>query len=92
MQEKIFVFNNPNHSRFSGGVFSDKIIAEKWIKKNLLSGVLTIYPLNVGVYEWAIEKDFFFAKTEQQKSSDFIGGFSSASQEHYHYENGESID
>ncbi len=92
MQDKVYVFNNPNKSRFSGGVFSDKIIAEKWIKKNLLTGVLTLYPLDKGIFEWAIENDFFVIKTEQHRSPDFISGFTSALQEHYHYENGECID
>jgi hypothetical protein len=84
----LFLFHCPNHGRLCSGVFETKEIAESWIKKHGLSGVLTKYPLDVGVFDWAIENGLFKPKNEKHLSPDFIGSFTSASQEHYHYENG----
>jgi len=80
--DRIYLFHSPNTSRFCGGVFTEKDIAETWINKNELSGVLTVYPINRAVYDWAIEKDFFRPVIEKHFSSEFKAGFSSASQEH----------
>lgn len=48
---------------------------------------------NQGVFDWAKENDLINMKPEkfEQKKNDpiFIGGFTTASMEHYHYENGE---
>ena len=63
--------------------------AEWWILKHRLSGVLTEYLLNVGVYDWAIENELFRPQNNKENSAEFIGGFSSASQKHFHYEDGE---
>lgn len=86
-QNDVWVFNGAN-SRFPSGVFSQREKAEAWIAENRLTGVLTKYPLDVGVYEWAIRSGFFQPKKPKHKSSQFIQGFSSAHQEHYHYEDG----
>ena len=51
--------------------------------------MLTLYPLDTGVYEWAIENDIFTPKEEHQFNPSFIQRFTSASMEHYHFENGE---
>jgi len=69
-------------------VFTRRDLAEEWIQKHGLSGTLTAYPLDVGVYEWALNKGTFKPKRDDQQSAEFIQRFSSASQEHYHYENG----
>jgi hypothetical protein len=84
----VWVFNGGVKSTFSGGVFSKKELAEDWIKKNALTGTLTRYALDMGVYEWAISNGAFNPKRDNQKTPSFIGRFSSASQEHYHYEDG----
>lgn len=84
----VWLFNGAN-SKFSSGVFSSKEKAEDWIKKYRLSGVLTLYPIDQGVYDWAIANNSFSVKNEHEKQSEFIQKFSSATQEHYHYENGE---
>jgi hypothetical protein len=63
-------------------------LAEDWIAQNRLSGVLTLYPVDVGVYEWAIERGLFTPKKEHESEPKFIGSFTTASQEHYHYEDG----
>jgi len=87
-QDVIWVFNG-NHHKFPSGVFTDKQLAEDWIEKNKLTGTLTAYPINQGVYDWAIEKGYFKPKRDDQKTPSFIANFSSASQEHEHYENNE---
>jgi hypothetical protein len=84
----VWVFNGIN-SRFSGGVFTCIEMAETWIKNNKLTGVLTRYPLNQGIYDWAIENSSFTPTKDKHASPDFIGGFTSASQIHFHYESGE---
>ena len=85
--EYVWVFNGEN-SRFPSGVFGSIEKAEEWITTNKLTGILTKYPLDTGVYEWAIQNDLFSVKKEEQKQPEFIGKFSSAGQEHFHYENG----
>lgn len=88
----VWVFNSPN-SKFSGGVFEQLEAAEEWIERYNLTGVLTKYPLNMGTLEWALENDSVDMKPEKLKEKqtdpEFIGGFTSASMEHYHYENGQ---
>lgn len=80
----VWVFNGIS-SRFPGGIFSSKENAEKWIRDHKLSGVLTLYPIDQGVYDWAVENNMVKPKKEKETMADFIGAFSSASQEHYHY-------
>jgi hypothetical protein len=88
MNEFIYLFHYPAKSKFCSGVFWEKKKAEDWIGKHRLSGVLTSYPIDTGVYDWAIVNKMFTPEKEHEATPDFIGGFSSASQEHWHYENG----
>ncbi|HWB24017.1 MAG TPA: hypothetical protein VG738_00990 [Chitinophagaceae bacterium] len=76
-------------SVFSSGVFITKEAAETYIKKYKLTGVLTLYPVNEGIYDWAIANKIFTPKKESERTSEFIQRFTTASQEHYHYEDGE---
>ena len=85
--DSVWIFHGAG-SRFASGVFTDKTIAERWIIQNRLTGVLTKYPINISVYDWAISESFFEPQKEHYKSAKFIQKFTSASQEHYHYENG----
>ncbi|WP_160154126.1 hypothetical protein [Microbulbifer sp. ALW1] len=89
MEDKIYVFHGSG-AQFCSAVFNCRDKAEEWIAKNTLSGMLTAYPLNQGVYDWALAKEYFTPKKDYHKESKFIGSFTSASQEHYHYENGEN--
>ena len=82
----VWVFNGGNS--FPAGVFSSLAIAEEWIKQHRLTGILTKYPLDVGIYEWTVSKGYFNPKREDQKTPQFIARFSSAYQEHFHYEDG----
>lgn len=77
-------------AHFPSGVFTQREAAETWIQQNKLSGTLTAYPLDIGVYDWAIGKGYFKPKRDDQRNAAFMQRFSSASQEHCHYENGDA--
>lgn len=81
-------FFQGNAAEFSSAIYSDLRDAELYIKKYSLSGCLTKMPLNISLYEWAIDSGFFLPKNELQKSPKFIQRFTSAYTEHYHYLNG----
>jgi hypothetical protein len=87
MVDFMWIFNGES-SRFASGVFSSRALAENWILTNKLTGLLTKYPVNQGVYEWSINNNLFSPKKDSEKSSEFIQKFTTASQEHYHYLNG----
>ena len=84
----VWIFNGAN-AKLPGGIFSEREKAESWIMKHRLTGILTLYPLDQGIYDWAINNNFFAVKKENQSQPEFIQGFTSASQEHSPYEDGE---
>ena len=86
-ERRVWVFHGAK-GRFTSAVFAELSTAETWIEKHRLTGVLTAYPLNMGAYDWAVERALFAPKKPDHSSSDFIGSFTSASQEHFHFENG----
>jgi hypothetical protein len=73
---------------FASGVFTSYDLASAWIAQHGLTGVLTSYPLDSGVYDWAIENGLFSPQRPEQREPAFISRFTSASMEHYHFENG----
>ena len=83
-ENQVWAFNG-NRNHFPSAVFTDRQLAEEWIKENHLTGTLTAYPLDISIYDWTIAKGYFSVKKEEQKTSNFIANFSSAYQEHYHY-------
>lgn len=83
----VYVFVGENSS-FPAGIFTTLDKAIEWIEKYSLSGVLNKYPVDIGLYDWAIQKDFFTVKNEHQKGPEFIQRFTCASMEHLHFENG----
>lgn len=87
MTKQVWVFNGAG-SRFPSGVFASKESALSWIQHRKLTGTLTAYPLDEGAYEWAVAKGFFSPKSDKDTSSEFIQRFTSASQEHFHFESG----
>lgn len=89
MPEGIWVFQDSGSGRFAGALFRSQARAEGWILANGLSGTLTLYPVDVGVYEWAIEQGLFTPKKPHEREPAFIGGFTTASQPHDHYEDGQ---
>jgi hypothetical protein len=84
------VFNG-DVGRFAGGIFTTREAAEAWIANRRLSGTLTRYPIDVGVYEWAIDRGLFTPKEPHETSARFIGSFTTARQDHHHYEDGERV-
>lgn len=82
-----WVFNGET-ANFPSAVFSERKLAEDWIRRHKLTGTLTAYPVDIGAYQWCLEKDYFTPKKESHSTAEFIANFSSASQEHYHYEEG----
>ena len=85
--ETVWVFTGAR-SQFPSGVFTTLELAELWIRRHSLTGTLTQYPVDQGAYDWAIEEGFFIASKPEHHSAEFIGRFSAANQEHYHYEDG----
>ena len=83
----VWVFHGAN-GRFASGVFTTRVLAESWISKYGLTGMLTEYPLDISAYDWALTMNFFAVKKEAQGQAEFIQKFTTASQEHFHYENG----
>ncbi len=85
--DSVWVFNGG--SDLPSAVFTSRELAETWIARHGLTGVLTRYPLDVGLYEWAIDCGAFVPTRPDQSEPRFIGRFSSANLEHYHYEAGQ---
>jgi hypothetical protein len=75
-------------ANWPSGVFSSEEMAERWIAEHRLTGMITEYPVDVGVYEWAVASGRFRPSKPQHSSSGFIGGFTTAAQEHGHYTEG----
>jgi|SRR6476661_836312 len=85
--DSIWVFHSTK-AQFTTGLFTSLESAEAAIREFGLSGILTKYPIDTLVYPWAIENGWFKVRKPEQESAEFIGRFTSASQEHYHYEDG----
>jgi hypothetical protein len=84
--EYIYVFSG-DRGTFPGGVFNSFALAEEWILRHRLSGLLTEYPVNVGVFDWAVSTGRIRRPQGAGFTADTIAGFSSYL-EHWHYENG----
>ena len=84
----VWVFNGNETTGFPSGVFANKASAENWIANHRLSGTLTRYPIGFGVYDLMVSEGLFQPRDERHETSEFIGSFSSAHQEHYHYREG----
>ena len=83
----VWIFHGKS-ANFSSAVFDSKDLAEDWIVRAKVSGVLTRMPVNVSIYDWVVEHKYFSPKYPSQKSPEFIQCFSSAYLEHFHYESG----
>lgn len=88
----VWIFSTPSR-QFPGGAFSTVDAAEAWIRAHRLTGMLTAYPLDRGVFDWALESGCTSLRPEKLEAArtdpQFIGGFTTASQDHRHYEDGE---
>lgn len=87
MSNEMYVFIGEG-SNFPAGIFTTLENAKEWIEKYSLNGILNKYPIDIGIYDWAIKEDFFTVKNEHQKQSKFIQRFTCASMEHFHFEDG----
>ncbi len=85
-QAAVWVFNG-NGANFPAGVFSDLDKLDAWVRKHGLSGMATLYHVDVGAYDWSVENGFFKPHKPHHSEPDFIGRFAGG-EEHYHYENG----
>ena len=85
--ESVWVFNGAR-STFPSGVFVTRGMAEDWIRKHALTGTLTQYPLNIGMYEFTIAAGHFSPRKPHHTTSEFIGTFSGGGLNHFHYEDG----
>lgn len=83
----VWVFHGAN-AKFASAVFSEFTHAERWLVANGFSGVLTEYPLDVSVYDFQVGQSLFTPTKDEHRSKDFVQRFTSASQPHFHYENG----
>lgn len=70
----VWVFHGVE-GRLTSAVFSTRRMGEAWIRKHKLTGMLTAYPLDVGVYDWAVKRGDFTLKSAREGSSEFIGAF-----------------
>ncbi|KXX70001.1 hypothetical protein [Flammeovirga sp. SJP92] len=87
----VYVFIG-NGATFPAGIFNSYVEGEMWISNTKVSGILTEMPVGTGIYDWAIENEFFKITKEYQKGSKFIQKFSSASLNHWYFENGCLLD
>ena len=78
--------------RFPGGAFTDLAKAEAWVSEHKLTGMISVMPIDQGLFDWALENDALNMKAEKlkEKSQDsgFIATCTTGSLEHYYYENG----
>jgi hypothetical protein len=88
MKRTVWVFVSSDRG-LPSGVFSDRGLAEAWIRKYALSGVLTEYPVDIGIYDWVIANGFWKPTMSSHETPRFIGRFTSAHLSHQHFENGE---
>lgn len=72
----------------ASGVFSTREQAELWIRRHGLTGLLTSYPLDEGLYDWAVTHTPFRPRRADQTTPGFIGRFTSAYRPHEHYREG----
>jgi len=92
MEKRVWVFVSAgSRYTFPSGIFSTLRMAEEWILKHELTGMLTEYPLDSGVYDWAVAKGYYQTKPADNKKRDMaslIGGFSAKEQKQFHYVSG----
>lgn len=55
---EVWVFSGAR-KHFPGGIFTTKKVADEGIKTHRLTGTLTLYPVDIGAYEWALGKGLF---------------------------------
>lgn len=90
METTVWIFSGSRTngtSTFPSGVFSTQARAEEWIQRHKLSGTLTLYRLDIGAYDWAVQNDFFQPSKPHHTTPEFIGQFTGGDV-HFHYDHG----
>jgi hypothetical protein len=77
-----------DRAHWPSGVFSSRESAVRWVAEHRLTGMITEFPVDVGVYDWAVATGTFRPSKPLHSSSGFIGGFTAAAQEHGHFTEG----
>lgn len=83
-QTTVWIFQGEGQNAVSG-CFATQKTAEAWIAQKQLSGVLTAYPLDCPIYDWAIERGYWQPARAYQTQARFIQNFTSAYLPHFHY-------
>jgi hypothetical protein len=83
--QEAWVFHGAG-GRFTSGVFASQAQAEEFIFRYRLTGCLTKYPVGISAYDWATQENLFKPKKPEHCEAAFIQRFTTASQEHYHYD------
>ena len=86
IERYVWVFSQGRTS----GVFSSLHNAEAWIHHHQLSGMLTAYPLDEGVYDWTVRNGRFKPSKPHHESAEQIARFDSAYLPHMHYQSGQA--
>jgi len=89
-EQGFWVFHGAG-AKFAAGVFVSREKADSAIRKHRLTGVLTWYPSGELVYDWASREKLLNMKPEKsaELTAEKIGQLTTASQPHFHYEDGE---
>ncbi|MBM0124557.1 DUF7710 domain-containing protein [Pimelobacter simplex] len=83
----VWVFHGDD-ARHASGVFSSKLSALEWVERHRLTGLLTEYPLDVGVYDDAVARGLFKPSRDHHGSPRHIASFSPGRAEHVHLVDG----
>ena len=83
----VWIFHGEG-AQFACAAFASKASAISWISSAGVTGVLTAYRIGISAYDWATERGVFSAKRDDQRSAKFVQRFTSASQDHHHFEDG----
>jgi hypothetical protein len=86
-ESSVWIFLS-DRGHWPSGVFSSREVAVRWIAGHRLTGMITEYPVDVGVYDWALASGSFRPRKPQHSSAEFIGGSTTAVQEHEHFTDG----
>ena len=72
----------------AGGVFRSLESASAWILRHRLTGLLTQYPLDYGVFDYIVEKGWIKRTKPHLDTPEFMGGYC-GNLHHYHCEDGQ---
>jgi len=83
----IWVFHG-NDGSFPAGLFSTEELAESWIAMHRLSGLLTCYPVDMGLYDWAVSVGRIRPLDPEDPNPEYVANFNTDGFGHEHYRDG----